>query len=130
MRGIIDTVKDVRLLREEKIIEGSLGDEDIVKLFNEIRRCHGKTSVESELWKTVDQLNKVYESSSSVWVQRLVENQLRVSAKIITFLISISSLLILVREVYMKTYGLNPPHMILTSCTNKVGSKLLNSSEE
>ncbi|GJR77052.1 putative UPF0481 protein [Tanacetum coccineum] len=59
MCGIIDTVKDVRLLRKEKIIEGSMGDEDIVKLFNGIRRCHGKMSVESELWKTVDQLNKV-----------------------------------------------------------------------
>ncbi|GJR28004.1 putative UPF0481 protein [Tanacetum coccineum] len=113
MCGIIDTVKDVRLLRKEKIIEGSMGDEDIVKLFNGIRRCHGKMSVESELWKTVDQLNKVYESSPRVWVQRLAENQFRASAKIITFLISISSILILIREVYMKTYGLNPPHMIL-----------------
>ncbi|GKC20505.1 putative UPF0481 protein [Tanacetum coccineum] len=74
MCGIIDTIKDVRLLREEKIIEGNLGDAEIVKLFNETRRCHGKMSVESELWKTVDQLNKVYESSPRVWVQSLVEN--------------------------------------------------------
>ncbi|GJX61912.1 putative UPF0481 protein [Tanacetum coccineum] len=74
MCGIIDTIKDVRLLREEKIIEGNLGDAKIVKLFNGTRRCHRKMSVESELWKTVDQLNKVYESLLRVWVQSLVEN--------------------------------------------------------
>ncbi|KAI3714915.1 hypothetical protein L6452_21877 [Arctium lappa] len=113
MCGIIDTAKDVRLLRKEKIIEGDLGDEEIVKLFNGIRRSQGKMSVESDLRKIVDELNKVYESMPSVWVQRMAEKQVRGSAKAITYLVSISSTLILIREVYSKVYGSNPPHMML-----------------
>ncbi|KAL7615717.1 hypothetical protein Lser_V15G03650 [Lactuca serriola] len=109
MCGIIDSVKDVWLLREEKIIIGDLGDEDIVKLFNGIGRSHGKMNRVSDLRKTVYQLNKVYQSTPRVWV----EKQLRASAKMITFLISISSTLILIREVYLKDYGLNPPNMNL-----------------
>ncbi|XP_024964027.1 putative UPF0481 protein At3g02645 [Cynara cardunculus var. scolymus] len=113
MCGIIDTAKDVRLLRKEKIIEGDLGDEEIVKMFNGIGRSQGKMSVVSELRKTVAELNKVYESMPRVWVQRTAEKQVRGSAKAITFLVSISSTLILIREVYSKVYGSNPPHMML-----------------
>lgn len=111
--GVIDTAKDVKLLREEKIIEGDLSDDDVVKLFNGMGKSLVKTRVESELRKTVGHLNKVYESTLRVWVKRLVEKQLRVSARFITFLVSISSILVLVYQVYTMVYRVNPPHMML-----------------
>ncbi|KAI3510978.1 hypothetical protein L1887_18119 [Cichorium endivia] len=112
MCGIIDSAKDVRLLREEKIIVGDLRDEEIVKLFNGMGRSQGTMSVVSELRKTVYKLNKVYESMPRVWVQRTAEKEFRLLAKIITFLISISSIPILIREVNLDVYGSNPNMML------------------
>ncbi|KAI3524389.1 hypothetical protein L1887_03043 [Cichorium endivia] len=125
MCGIIDNAKDVRLLRDEKIIMGDLGDEEIVKLFNGIGRSNGEMKIGSELRKTVHQLNEVYESIPRIWVQRMAEKQLRGSVKIITFIISISSTLIFIREVYVKAYGSNPPHMMLVHFVKTILSNLL-----
>ncbi|KAJ0701706.1 hypothetical protein HanOQP8_Chr10g0382291 [Helianthus annuus] len=113
MCGIIDSAKDVKLLREQKIIEGDLSDEEIVKLFNGIGKSHLRMTGESELRKTVAQLNMVYESTARIWVQRTIEKQFLASAKFITFLISISTALIMIRQVYLKVYGLNSLPMML-----------------
>ncbi|KAM0017970.1 hypothetical protein Hdeb2414_s0027g00693961 [Helianthus debilis subsp. tardiflorus] len=113
MCGIIDGAKDVKLLREQKIIEGDLSDEEIVKLFNGIGKSRLKMSGESELRKTVAQLNMVYESTPRIRVQRMIEKQYLVWARFLTFLVSISSALIFIREVYLMVYGLSPSNMML-----------------
>ncbi|MFS7982032.1 hypothetical protein Hanom_Chr10g00957981 [Helianthus anomalus] len=113
MCGIIDTEKNVKLLREQKIIEGDLSDEEIVKMFNGIGKSRLKTSGESELRKTMAQLNMVYKSTPSIWVQRTIEKQFLASAKSITFFITISTALILVFEVYLMVNGFNSLHMML-----------------
>ncbi|KAJ0701704.1 hypothetical protein HanOQP8_Chr10g0382261 [Helianthus annuus] len=111
--GIIDNVKDVKLLREQKIIQGDLSDEEIVNLFNGIEKSRLEMSGESELRKTVAQLNMVYESTPRIWVQRRIEKQFVSSAKFITFFIIISSTLILIWEVYLMVNGFNTLHMML-----------------
>ncbi|KAJ0745235.1 hypothetical protein HanPI659440_Chr10g0396541 [Helianthus annuus] len=113
MCGIIDCAKDVKLLREQKIIEGDLSDEDIVKLFNGIGKSRLKMRGESDLRKTVAQLNMVYESTPRIRVQRMIEKQFLVWAKFLTFLVSISSAVIFIREVYLMVHGLNPSNMML-----------------
>ncbi|KAJ0753423.1 hypothetical protein HanPI659440_Chr09g0335681 [Helianthus annuus] len=113
MCGIIDCAKDVKLLREQKIIEGDLSDEEIVKLFNGIGKSRLKLRGESELRKTVAQLNMVYESTPRIRVQRMIEKQFLVWAKFLTFLVSISSAVIFIREVYLMVHGLNPSNMML-----------------
>ncbi|KAL8189583.1 hypothetical protein R6Q57_029149 [Mikania cordata] len=125
MCGIIDNAKDVKLLRDQKIIEGDLSDEEIVKLFNGIGKSCIKMSVESELMKTVSQLNMVYESVPRIWVQRTVEKKFRASAKYITFVIIISTALILVREVYLMVHGVSSFHMIVVRFLRTQLSRLL-----
>nr|XP_043623448.1 putative UPF0481 protein At3g02645 [Erigeron canadensis] len=102
MCGIIDNAKDVKLLREEKIIQGNLRDEEIVALFNGIGRSLGNMSGESNFRKTVAELNKVYDSVPSVRFKNEVDKQVRASAKALTFLVSISGTLVLVREAVSK----------------------------
>ncbi|GJW09341.1 putative UPF0481 protein [Tanacetum coccineum] len=113
MSGIIDTVKDVKILREGKVIESDLADEEIAELFNGMRKTRGKVSVETEMMKIVAQLNQVYESTPIVWCQNLIEKQLRAWSKIITVTISILTTLFLFHQGGVKLYGQNPPHMIL-----------------
>nr|XP_043626235.1 putative UPF0481 protein At3g02645 [Erigeron canadensis] len=126
MCGIVDTAKDVKLLREGKIIQSDLSDEQIVKLFNGIRKSQGKMNIETELRKTLVQLNKVYESTPTVWIQRLFEKQFRVWAKTITFLVGILSTLIVIREVYLKVNLFIPlRHMMLVQFFEEKWSRLL-----
>ncbi|KAL4577486.1 hypothetical protein LXL04_013595 [Taraxacum kok-saghyz] len=113
MCGIIDSAKDVRLLRGEKIIGGDLDDEKIVELFNGIGRSLARMNGGSELKKTVDELNRVYERMPRVWVQRMAKRQLRASVNIAKFLIGSSSTLLVIREVYLKAYGSTPVNRVL-----------------
>ncbi|KAK1417211.1 hypothetical protein QVD17_26335 [Tagetes erecta] len=110
MCGIIDSVKDVKLLREQKIIQGDLSDEEVVKIFNGIGKSRVTMSVESELKKTVGQLNMVYESMPRVWVPRMIQKRFMASARFLTIVICVSGLLIFIREVYMTVYGLDSFH--------------------
>ena len=114
MCGIIDTIEDVMLLRKENIIVSEMDDEEIVKLFNGIGRSLDKMSGKSHIRMCIAELNKVYENIPIVLAKRMAENQVRASAKAIKFLVSISSTLIVIHEVYLKVYGSNPPpHMML-----------------
>lgn len=61
MCGIIDSVKDVKILREKSIIEGDMSDEDAVKLFNGITKSSLKADeMKSKLQKTIGKVNMYY----------------------------------------------------------------------
>lgn len=120
MCGIIDNAKDVKLLRELKIIEGDLRDEEIVNLFNGIGRSLGNMSGQSNLRKTVKELNEVYGNIPSVKFKNEVEKQLRASAKALTFLVSISGTLVLAREAYSKI-GADPSQMVVQFLSQQFG---------
>ncbi|GKE37266.1 putative UPF0481 protein [Tanacetum coccineum] len=113
MSRIIDTVKDVKILREGKVIESDLDDDEIAKLFNGMRKTRGNVSVETKMMKIVAQLNKVYDITPIVWIQNLIEKQFRAWLKIITVTISILTTLFLFHQGGVKLYGANPPNMIL-----------------
>ncbi|GKE36162.1 putative UPF0481 protein [Tanacetum coccineum] len=118
MCGIIDTSEDVRFLRKEKIIEGDLDDEEIVKMFNGIGRSLAKMSVKSDLRKCVAEFNKVYESMLIVQAKKMTENLIRGAAKAITFFVSILSTLILVHQGYSKAFTSIPPHTMIAITLN------------
>ncbi|XP_076909135.1 putative UPF0481 protein At3g02645 [Bidens hawaiensis] len=73
MCGIIDSKKDVRVLREKHIIEGELGDDEIVKLFNGISKSSLKTDEVSGLQKTVARVNKYYGNVARVKVYHFMK---------------------------------------------------------
>ncbi|KAM0017958.1 hypothetical protein Hdeb2414_s0027g00693791 [Helianthus debilis subsp. tardiflorus] len=123
--NFVQEKKDVKLLREQKIIEGDLSDEEIVKMFNGIGKSRLKMSGESELRKTVAQLNMVYESTPSIWVQRTIKKQFLASAKSITIFITISTALILICEVYLMVNGFNSLHMMMARFLRARLSRLL-----
>ncbi|KAK9054313.1 hypothetical protein SSX86_025391 [Deinandra increscens subsp. villosa] len=122
MCGIIDSVKDVKVLREQKIIEGDLRDEEIVQLFNTIGRSLGYMSGLSSLRKTVAELNKVYDSVPSVRIKKEAEKQARAAAKAITFLVSISGALVLARQAMVQASGSNTIQMLVSFVSQLLGS--------
>ncbi|KAI3803039.1 hypothetical protein L1987_31187 [Smallanthus sonchifolius] len=121
MCGIIDSAKDVKVLREQKIIVGDLRDDEIVKLFNGIGRSLGNMSGQSKLRQTVAELNKVYDSVPSVKFQKEAEKQARAAAKAITFLVSISGTLVLARQALVQASGSDTTQMLVSFVTEKMG---------
>ncbi|KAK1417212.1 hypothetical protein QVD17_26336 [Tagetes erecta] len=122
MCGIIDNANDVKLLREQKIIEGDMRDEEIVNLFNGIGRSLGNMSGESRLRKTVAELNKVYDNVPSVRIRKEAEKHTRAAAKAITFLVSISGTLVLAREAYVQASGSNVTQMVASFLSEQMGA--------
>ncbi|XP_076918011.1 putative UPF0481 protein At3g02645 [Bidens hawaiensis] len=121
MCGIIDSAQDVKVLREQNIIEGELRDEEIVKLFNGIGRSLGNMSGESNLRKTVAELNKVYDSVPSVRIKKEADKQVRAAAKAITFLVSISGTLVLAREALVQVSGSSSTQTLVSFVTDHLG---------
>ena len=95
MCGIVDGVKDVKILREKNVIVGNMEDGEVVKLFNGIT----KSSVEiygqkSKLKKTIEKVNNHYGSIPRVKVLRYAKKLFLSSWIIIVAVFSIVSLLL------------------------------------
>ncbi|KAF5788243.1 hypothetical protein HanRHA438_Chr10g0474261 [Helianthus annuus] len=120
MCGIIDTANDVKVLRELKIIQGDLPDEEIVKLFNGIGRSLGNMSGQSMLRQTVAELNKVYDNVLSVRIKKEAEKQARAVARALTFLVSISGTLVLAREALVQASGSKMTQLIINIVTKQM----------
>ncbi|XP_024980958.1 putative UPF0481 protein At3g02645 [Cynara cardunculus var. scolymus] len=103
MCGIIDSVKDVKILREKSIIEGGLGDEEIVKLFNGITKSSTEKQ-NSALRKTVAKVNKHFGNVPRVKVYRYVKKVFLASWKIFAIIFSVVSLVLMIIEGVCQVY--------------------------
>ncbi|XP_076935946.1 putative UPF0481 protein At3g02645 [Bidens hawaiensis] len=124
MCGIIDGVKDVKILREKNIIEGDMKDEDIVKLFNGISRSSvKKDGKKSELRKTVEKVNEYYGGIPRVKVWNVIKKVFLASWKVLLILFSVVSLVLAVVtgvcQVYdcKRTFGLGHVRLALDYVT-------------
>ncbi|KAI3701529.1 hypothetical protein L6452_26685 [Arctium lappa] len=104
MCGIIDSVKDVKILREKGIIEGDLGDEEIAKLFNGITKSSAERK-NSALQKTIGKVNKHFSNVPRVKVYSYVKKMFLASWKIFAIVFSVLSLVLMIIEGVCQVYG-------------------------
>ncbi|PWA41548.1 hypothetical protein CTI12_AA552980 [Artemisia annua] len=107
MCGIIDSVKDVMILREKHIIEGDLDDDEIVKLFNGITKSSLKTDEASGLQKTVARVNKYYGNVPRVKVYHFVKKHILAWWKVIAIVFTLLNLMLLVVQGVCQVYECN-----------------------
>ncbi|KAM0031104.1 hypothetical protein Hdeb2414_s0017g00504761 [Helianthus debilis subsp. tardiflorus] len=97
MCGIIDGIKDVKILRENNIIEGEMSDGDIVKLFNGISKSSVKRDgKKSELQKTIGKVNGYYGNLPRVKAFNFIKKMFLASWKILVIVFSVVSLVLMV----------------------------------
>ncbi|KAI3827451.1 hypothetical protein L1987_01526 [Smallanthus sonchifolius] len=97
MCGIIDGVKDVKILRERNVIEGDMGDEDVVKLFNGIIKSSAKIDgKKSELQKTTGKVNAYCGNIPRVKVFNFIKKVFLVAWKIFAFVFEVLSLVLMI----------------------------------
>ncbi|KAK4479508.1 hypothetical protein RD792_015024 [Penstemon davidsonii] len=84
MCGIIDTPKDVSILKNEKIIESEMSDEEIARIFNGISKSTKETDKKSKIDETIEGLNKKYNSVRRVKVERFLKKYAPASFNLIS----------------------------------------------
>ncbi|KAI3754408.1 hypothetical protein L1987_54191 [Smallanthus sonchifolius] len=107
MCGIIDSAKDVRVLREKHIIERDLEDDEIVKIFNGISKSSMKTEEVSGLQKTVERVNKYYGNVPRVKVYYFMKKYFLAWWKAIAIVFTLLNLMLLVVRGACEVYECN-----------------------
>ncbi|CAH1449153.1 unnamed protein product [Lactuca virosa] len=104
MCGIVDSDKDVKILREKNIILGDMEDGEIANFFNNITKSSGRTDgIKSKLTMTIESINHYYGNVPRVKVYETLKKVFNASWKIALIAFAILGLLVMiyigVREV-------------------------------
>ncbi|KAL0382929.1 UNVERIFIED_CONTAM: hypothetical protein Scaly_0580200 [Sesamum calycinum] len=105
MCGIIDSSKDVEILRNEGIIESELPDEEIARIFNGIDKSTKKNDNKSSIEEAVDNVNSRYGNLLSIKVKRFLKKYGYALLKILGVLITITVLLLLTLQAFCSVFG-------------------------
>ncbi|KAL0451786.1 UNVERIFIED_CONTAM: hypothetical protein Slati_1156700 [Sesamum latifolium] len=106
MCGIIDTPKDVEILREATIIKSDLSDTETACIFNGMRKTtrkneNGSTNIE----KAIDRVNEQFDNITRVKVYRFIKKHVYTSWKFLTFLTTVLVLMLLTLQAFCDVYG-------------------------
>ncbi|CAI9108515.1 OLC1v1008115C1 [Oldenlandia corymbosa var. corymbosa] len=102
MCGIIDTAKDVDLLKEKGIIKSVLPREEIAKIFNGMRRS---TRMRADLEETVEELKRIDDNTLNVKAWRFVKDHFVPSKTVVKFFLSSLMVLMLTLQAFCQFYG-------------------------
>ncbi|KAL0427282.1 UNVERIFIED_CONTAM: hypothetical protein Slati_2903000 [Sesamum latifolium] len=106
MCGIIDTKKDVDILKKAKIIEGELPPEEIVSIFNRIRKSTGEDEkAKSNIEQAIDKANKKFDEVGSVKVKKLLKTYFVVFWKYFSVVLAVVVLLLLTLQAFCSVFG-------------------------
>ena len=79
MNGIIDTAEDVKLLKQNGVVFGTLTDEEIADLFNGMKRFYVRTNQKSNIEIAIKTVNEYYDKKLVVRLIRRARKHLYAS---------------------------------------------------
>ncbi|KAL7239574.1 hypothetical protein ACSBR2_005468 [Camellia fascicularis] len=120
MNGIIDTVEDAKLLRENKIIVNSLkSDADVAELFNGMSKSVRLTNV-PYIDKAIEDVNKCFNNTQQIRMYRRMKNFVYGSWQILTIIAVVLLMLLMVLQSFCSVYSC--PRMFHTFSSSTSGS--------
>ncbi|PIN22223.1 hypothetical protein CDL12_05072 [Handroanthus impetiginosus] len=106
MCGIIDTEKDVEILKNANILTGELPDDEIVRIFNGIRRSMEENDKKSSnIKEAVDNVNEKYDDVWSVKVLRFIKKYFFDSWKYMRVVFSVVVVVMLTLQAFCSMFG-------------------------
>ncbi|PIN20326.1 hypothetical protein CDL12_07006 [Handroanthus impetiginosus] len=105
MCGIVDSPKDVDILKKEKIIESELGDEDIARMFNGIGKSTKKKGDKSNIEEAIDNVNTTYDNLCGIKVKRFMEKYVYISLKFLSVVVSVAVAVLIVLQAFCSVFG-------------------------
>lgn len=104
MNGIIDSVEDAKILREKGVIVNQLkSDEEVAKMWNGMSKSLRLSRVPF-LDKTIEDVNKYYNSRMKVKIWKFVKSYVFGSWQFLTFLAAIFLLLLMALQAFCSVY--------------------------
>ncbi|XP_059285886.1 putative UPF0481 protein At3g02645 [Lycium ferocissimum] len=109
MCGIVDTPKDVEILKKANIIKenSTLNDEEIADLFNGIPKTTGKfkKKKKSDLEKAIEAVNEKFDNKLTVKAYKFIKKHIYTSWKFLSLLYTILLILLLSLQAFCQVYG-------------------------
>ncbi|PIN01938.1 hypothetical protein CDL12_25552 [Handroanthus impetiginosus] len=106
MCAIIDTKKDVEILKNANIIKGELPDDEIVRIFKGIWRSTEKNDKEtSNINQAIDDVKEKYNDLWSVKVKRSLKKCFCVSWKYMRVVFSVVVVVVLTLQAFCSVFG-------------------------
>ncbi|XP_009770903.1 putative UPF0481 protein At3g02645 [Nicotiana tabacum] len=105
MCGIVNTSKDVEILKKSGIIKGSLSDEEIADLFNGLPKTTGNHKVKSRLARIIESVNEKYDNMLRIKAQRLIKKHIFKFRKSLTVITTLVLVLLLSMQTVCQYYG-------------------------
>ncbi|CAK9162594.1 unnamed protein product [Ilex paraguariensis] len=111
MCGIVDTVEDVKILREERIIGGDLSDDQIADIFHGIKKSTSMNR-KSKLTRAIDEVNRQHENRTRMKACRFIMkylnsswNFVQTSWKVLSLSSIIVAILLQTLQAFCEIYG-------------------------
>ncbi|CDP20781.1 unnamed protein product [Coffea canephora] len=104
MCGIIDTAKDVDLLKEKGIIISNLPSEEIAKIFNGISKSSSQNPL-PELEEATQKLNAIYDNTFRVKAWRFIRDHFVPSEAAVKIFLAILLVVLLTVQAFCQVYG-------------------------
>ncbi|KAL3506885.1 hypothetical protein ACH5RR_032267 [Cinchona calisaya] len=105
MCGIIDTAKDVELLKEKGIIDSKMENEEITELFNGIHKSNLSNWKTDGLEQTIQRLNKRYDDTFRIKFWRYVKQHFTPSEAFIRIFLYVLVVVLLTFQAFCDVYG-------------------------
>ncbi|THG18879.1 putative UPF0481 protein At3g02645 [Camellia sinensis] len=121
MNGIIDTVEDAKLLRENKIIVNSLkSDADVAELFNGMSKSVRLTNV-PYIDKAIEDVNKCFNNTKQIRMYRRMKNFVYGSWQILTIIAVVLLMLLMALQSFCSVYSCPRMFHTFSSSTSASG---------
>ncbi|KAL3532259.1 hypothetical protein ACH5RR_005780 [Cinchona calisaya] len=104
MNGIIDTAEDVKLLKQNGVIKGSLMDDEIADQFNGMKRCYTSSDHKSNIEIAIEKVNKFYDKKLLVQTIRTWKRNLYASWKCLALISTVALLVVLSMQTFCEFY--------------------------
>ncbi|XP_019183317.1 PREDICTED: putative UPF0481 protein At3g02645 [Ipomoea nil] len=104
MNGIVDTAEDVRILRQNGVIKGTLSDQETADLFNGMKRFFTKLDKMSNIEVAIKTTNEFYDMRMIVRVYRKMKRNAHIPWKVFAVLSFILTLGLLAFETLCGSY--------------------------
>nr|GMD75358.1 putative UPF0481 protein At3g02645 [Ipomoea batatas] len=104
MNGIVDTAEDVRMLRQNGVIKGTLSDQETADLFNGMKRFFTKPDKRSNIEVAIKKTNEFYDMRMIVRVYRKVKKNAHMTWKVFAVLSFILTLALLAFQTFCGSY--------------------------
>ncbi|CAI9100929.1 OLC1v1038120C2 [Oldenlandia corymbosa var. corymbosa] len=104
MNGIVDTAEDVKLLKQNGVILGSLKDEEIAEMFNGMQRNYVRSDHKSNIEIAIEKVNEFYDKKLVVRMVRQIRRNFYASWKALAVISSVALLLLISLQTFCEFY--------------------------